>query len=61
LNEKEYRACILLRFRFTPSEISIFLNTSTPFITKLRKELLEKIFGLKGKAKDFDERIMNLR
>lgn len=60
LRTEERRLCVLVLFGFKPNEISILLNLSPSHVTMLRSRLHEKLFGCKGSAKEFDERMWNL-
>lgn len=58
LNHREIRITILTRLRFAPSEIAALTHTSAQTVTNSRAQLLSKIFGMKGGARDFDKRII---
>lgn len=60
LSEKEYRICLLVKLRFSPSSISHFMETSLSDISLSRKRMLAKLCGKAGKAKEFDEYIHNI-
>jgi tetratricopeptide (TPR) repeat protein len=60
LTNKEINICLLTRLRFIPSEIASLTASSPQSVTNARVKLLNKIFGIKGGAKTFDERIWNL-
>lgn len=60
LSQREQQVCELIRLRFIPSEIAVLLMITTQAVTNLRSRLLQKIFGIKGGAKDFDQRIREL-
>lgn len=57
LNPKEIHTAHLIRLRFIPSEISVLTATSAQTVTNIRGRLLQKIFHVKGGARDFDHRI----
>ena len=57
LNEKEYKTCILIFAGFKPKTISSMLDVDPSYISKIRREMLKKLFGLLGGAKDFDKSI----
>lgn len=52
INSSEYRICILLRLHFKVSEIANMLGVSSPYISKVSKDILEKTFGKRGSSKD---------
>ena len=58
LNDKEFKICILIRLHFTPKEIANMLDVSSAYITKLRNNMMVKLFGEEGKSKELDERLM---
>lgn len=60
LSEKEYRICMLVKLRFSPSTISYFVGTSLSDISLSRQRMLAKLCGKAGKAKEFDEYIHNI-
>lgn len=60
LSEKEYRICLLIKLRFSPSVISHFVGTSLSDISLSRQRMLVKLCGKVGKAKEFDEYIHNI-
>ena len=58
LRPAEYEICLLIRTYFQPAEISKLTNRSNDYITNIRKRILEKVYGIKGTAKELDERIL---
>ena len=68
LNHKEYELscneinlCILIKAGFRPSEIAILLNMTSQNISNLRNRLNKKLFNTNKGARNFDEKITNLR
>ena len=59
LNEKEFKTCILIRLHFTPKEISNMLGVSSAYITKMRNQMMLKLFGVEGKSKELDEKLLD--
>ena len=57
LNLKETNLCILIRLQFLPSEIATLMDSSAQSLANLRVRLLYKMFGIKGTAKEFNEKI----
>ena len=57
LNLKETNLCILIRLQFLPSEIATLMDSSAQSLSNLRVRLLYKMFGIKGTAKEFNEKI----
>ena len=60
LSPNEINVTILTRLRFIPTEIAVLTGMSSQSITNTRARLLQKIFGVKGGAKEFDDRIRNI-
>ena len=52
INSSEYRICILLRLHFKVGEIANMLGVSSPYISKVSTDILDKTFGKKGSSKD---------
>ena len=60
LTEHDYQVCILVRLRIKPQSISNMLNLSPASISKIRSNLLYKLFGTEGKPLEFDKRVINI-
>lgn len=60
LSPNEINVTILTRLRFIPTEIAVLTGMSSQSVTNTRARLLQKIFGMKGGAKEFDDRIRSL-
>lgn len=60
LSPNEINVTLLTRLRFIPTEIAVLTGMSSQSVTNTRARLLQKIFGMKGGAKEFDDRIRNL-
>lgn len=58
VNERELRICILTRLMFKPKDIAVLVGCRFPEVSLTRSRLLKKIYGIDGKASDFDKRIM---
>ena len=54
LSRYEFHTCLLIRMYFKPSEVSNMLGYSAAYATKIRFNLLQKLFRQEGHAKDFD-------
>ena len=61
LNDKESKTCILIIAGFKPKIISSMLNVHPSYISKIRIEMLSRLFCTDGKAKEFDKKIIALR
>ena len=60
LNEIEYYVCLLLKSKFTPTEIASIINRSRHTISPMRSRLYYKLFKKQGSTHDFDEFINSL-
>ena len=60
LNDKEFKTCLLIRLLFIPKEISSLLGLSQPSITKIRNNLMKKLFGQDGNSKELDKKLKEL-
>ena len=58
LNDKEFETCILIRMHFAPKDVANMLGVSQPYITKIRNNMMPKLFGITGSSKELDERLM---
>ena len=57
-NLRETQVCVLLRLRFSLSEICNLIGMTHQSLGNCRKRLLKKMFGIEGTSKDFDERLL---
>ena len=57
LNDNEFKTCILIRLLFIPKEIAYMVGLSQPSITKIRNNMMKKLFDEEGKSKELDERL----
>lgn len=60
LTIKEYRICLLIRLKFSPTIIGNIVGLSNSGVSLSRKRMLEKVCGKDGSAKDFDKFILSL-
>ena len=60
LTIKEYRICLLIRLKFSPTIIGNLVGLSNSGVSLSRKRMLEKVCGKDGMAKDFDKFILSL-
>ena len=58
LNDKEFKTCMLIRMHFAPKDIANMLGVSQAYITKLRNNMMPKLFGMEGNSKELDEKLM---
>ena len=54
LDDREYKICILIRAGISPGAIAAMLGILSSIVTKLRVNLLLKLFRIQGKSKEFD-------
>ena len=60
LTIKEYRICLLIRLKFSPTIIGNIVGLSNSGVSLSKKRMLEKVCGKDGTAKDFDKFIFSL-
>jgi hypothetical protein len=60
LTENELKVCFLTRLHFKPQSIGFMIDLSAASISKIRINLLNKLFGVEGKPSEFDKRIVNI-
>ena len=60
LSTTEYYICMLVRANFSPFEICNLLGISSSNLSMMRVRLMKKVFGVSGKAKEFDEKIRQI-
>lgn len=60
LNDKAYKTILLIRLKFKPKVISSMLEVSPSYISKIRVEMLSSLFGIKGKAIQFDQLVQKI-
>ncbi len=60
MSEVEWRVCILVKLRFTPSEIAGTIAKDATTVSSIRRRLYTKIFGKRGGSKDWDNFILSL-
>lgn len=60
LNDKELHTCILLRLYVKPTAIASMLDVTPAYISKIRSEMLKRLFCVNGAPKDFDELLMQI-
>ena len=58
LSENEFKTCILIRLHFNPKTVANMVGLSPSSITKIRINMMEKLFSEGGKSKELDERLM---
>lgn len=58
LTENEFKTCILIRLHFNPKIVANMMGLSPSSISKIRINLLMKIFGMTGKPRDLDELLL---
>ena len=57
LNDNEYKTCILMRLHFMPKDVANMLDVTQPYITKVCKSLMQKLFDEEGKSKELSEKL----
>ena len=57
LSENEFKTCVLIRLHYNPKTVANMIGLSPSSITKMRINLMEKLYGIEGKSKELDERL----
>ena len=57
LNDNEFKTCILIRLHFSPKDVANMLGVTQPYITKVCRSLMQKLFNEEGKSKDLSEKL----
>jgi tetratricopeptide (TPR) repeat protein len=60
LREEEYRVALLVKCRFSINGMAYLMNYEKSNIHKIRERMYKKLFGVEGKAIDFDKFIVSL-
>lgn len=60
MSDTENCVCLLIKYRFSPSEMAQVLCKDISTISSIRSRLYKKVFDQKGKAKDWDDFILSL-
>ena len=58
--EHDLKVCLLLKMGFKPSRIASLVSRTDSAIANTRARLYKKVFGIDGKAEDWDKIIMSL-
>lgn len=61
LSKKDLQVCMLVKARFSPSEIEYILNMKHSYATNARKRLHNTIFGYPGSGEEFDKKILFIK
>lgn len=60
MSELEYRVCLLIKLRVSPSEMAAVLSKDASSISTVRSRLYQKVFQRKGSSKDWDSFVLSL-
>lgn len=60
MSELEYRVCLLIKLRVSPSEMAVTLSKDTSSISSIRSRLCQKVFQRKGSSKEWDSFVLSL-
>ena len=60
LSEVEWRTCLLIRLKLSPSDMTRALCREASSISSIRSRLYAKVFGTKGSPRDWDDFILSL-
>ena len=61
LSKKDLQVCMLVKARFSPSEIEYIMNMKHSYATNARKRLHNTIFGYPGSGEEFDKKILFIK
>ena len=61
LSKNDLQVCMLVKARFSPSEIEYIMNMKHSYATNARKRLHNTIFGYSGSAEEFDKKILFIK
>lgn len=60
MSDVEHQVCLLIKLRFSPSEMAGVLCKDISTVSSIRSRLYKKVFQQKGRAKEWDEFILSL-
>ena len=60
LSNSERIVCMLILTGFSPERINTLMSKSSSFATNTRTRLLKRVFGINGKASEFDQKIIDI-
>lgn len=61
LSKNDWQVCMLVKARFSPSEIEYIMNMKHSYATNARKRLHNTIFGFPGSGEEFDKKILFIK
>ena len=61
LNLKEYQTCMLLRMHVQPTSISNMLTVNGSYVTKMSRQIMEKLFHESGTSKELMKRLLVIK
>lgn len=61
LSKNDLQVCMLVKARFSPSEIEYIMNMKHSYATNARKRLHNTIFGFPGSGEEFDKKILFIK
>ena len=54
LTDYEYKICLLVRLYFKPKNIANALNLDASYVTRVRRSMVKKLFGIDASSKEAD-------
>ena len=60
MSEQDYHVSLLIKVRIQPKDISLLTAHSKESVASTRSRLYQKVFGVKGSSKDWDDFILSL-
>ena len=61
ITQSDYFVCVLIRLQFAQVEISSLTGIASPNLTRKRRQLLTRCFGIQGSAEKFNEIVTAIR
>ena len=61
ITQFDYFVCVLIRLQFAQVEISSLTGIASPNLTRKRRQLLTRCFGIQGSAEEFNEIITAIK
>ena len=60
MSETEWQVCMMIKLRVAPTDIAKVMSKDASSISSIRKRLFKKVFGKKGRPKEWDDYILSL-
>lgn len=60
LSQVEYRTCLLIKLKVSPSAIAPIVHRAPTTISSIRSRLYKKVFGKSGSSQDWDDFVLSI-